>query len=885
MKCGWLLLWLGCLLGSGGISATAFAASEKQAFDSASEAFRIEVWDRAEFEFGEFIKDFPQSEKLSQALLLQAEAMYHQKKFSEAAALLQAQFETAGSAQGSFLYWIGNAQLEAKQYPQAAASFGRLARDFPLSTQRLEAAVNEAVAYAQQTNWVEVVTLLKQPDGPFRQAEVSARGSELAARGFLLLAQAQFELKLYPDAEVTLHKIAGSLQGELEWQRLDWLCRTLMARNNLEAAATESAQLVAVAEGLPQRERLARSVARRADLLERLQRNDEAISTWARNLTNTPAAWERQALSQIVGLELRQNKIGAAAQRLEAYLAQTTNAPAADVAWLTLGELYLKQQVGRLPSGETNEVQIDRLSLATNCFQKVLQEFPQSSYAGRARLNLGWVYWVQSNYTASATAFAAAAEQLPVSEDLAVAKLKWADALYQLKDFAGARTNYESVLELLPQWPALDAALRPLASYQALRAGLATPGATVALSTAEAAMRGILEANPASELAANSVLLVAQAYLDAHDTTEAQRICEEFVRRYPQSELRPEVELMIAKMREAIGDWAAVLQDYQKWLEQFPTNRLRPQVEFQMALATARSGAETNALTLFTNFVAQFPGNALAPRAQWWIADFYFGRGAYSEAEIQYKQLFQNWKNSSLTYEAHLMAGRAALPRSLPDALEHFSNIMSDTNCPVALRVQALFAYGGVAMKMVPSVTNKFERLEQARQAFQAVITEYPTNELVAQAWGEVGNCSLQLAAAEPANYLTASNAYQQALTIPSANVATRSQALNGLATVLEKQAALQTDGTLTTNLLRQARNYDLDVYWDKQLAAGETADPYWKKRAGMEAARLSESLGDWPVALGLYRDMARLNLWPSDQLEKKIANLSQLVAETTKAN
>lgn len=879
MKCWWLWLLLGGLLGCGGGPTAAFAVSEKQAFESASEAFRIEIWDRAEFEFAEFIKDFPESEKLPQALLLQAQALYHQQKYAAVVALLHSRFDAAGAAQDQFLYWIGSAQLAAKQYPQAAETFGRLAREFPASPKRLEAAVNEAEACARQTNWSKVVALLKQADGPFRQAEVGARGSELAARGFLLQAEAQFELQLWPDAEVTLHKIDGALRGGLEWRRLELLCRTLMARENWTAAVAESGKLVAVAEGLPRREQLARSLAMHASLLERLHRTDEAIAAWERNLTNTPAVWQRQALRQIVGLELAEHKIGAATRRLETYLAQTTNAPAADVAWLTLGELYLKQQVGRLPDGGTNEVQGDRLGLATNCFQKVLRDFPQTEYAGRAHLDMGWVYWLQSNYVASAAAFAAAAEGLSGSADLVIARFKWGDALYQLRDFAGAQTNYAAVLALLPKWPALDAALRPLASYQALRASLATPGTTVPLATAEAALRVMLDASPTNELSAQSVLLVTQAYLDAHETAEAQRICEEFVRRFPQSELRPEADLLLARMREAAGDWSAVLQDYQQWLEQFPTNRLRPQVEFQLALATARSGAETNALALFTNFVAQFPGHALAPRAQWWVADYYFRRGEYTEAEIQYKQLYQNWKNSALTYEAHMMAGRAALPRSLPDALEHFSNIMGDTNCPRPLRVEALFAYGGVAMRMAPSVTNKFERLEQARQAFQAIITEYPTNALVAQAWGEVGNCSLQLAVAEPANYVTASNAYHQALTSPSANVATRSQALNGLATVLEKQAALQTDGTQATNLLRQARNFDLDVYWDKPLVAGEAPDPYWKKRAGMEAARLSEQLGDWPAALSLYRDMARLNIWPVDQLEKKIANLNQQTA------
>lgn len=877
-----LMLLLLLALAGGRAEAALFGGSEKKAYDSAAEAFRIGIWDRAELELSEFIKDYPKSEKLTQALLLQAEAMFQQKKYAETVALLQAQLGTAGVSQDLFLYWIGSAQLAGGKYAEAATTFGRLAREFPASAKRLEAAVNEAAAYGKQGDWAKVVALLKQVDGPFRQLELNNRGSEMAARGYLLQAQGQLELKLYPDAEATLKKIAGNLSGELEWQRLDLLCRTLVARDKIEEAATESAGLITVAEGLRKNDWVATSVMFRADLLERLQRFDEAIVTLQRNLTNAPIARQRQALTRIVGLEIRQGHVAAATQRLDAYLAQNTNAPAADVAWLTLGELHLKQHVGRLQPAVTNEITLNHLSLATNCFWKVVKNFPGNAYVGKAQLDLGWCYWVESNYVESATAFEAATKRLPVSEDLAVAKFKLADAQFQQGNFPAALTNYAGVLTLITNWPALDTALRPAASYQVLRATLAQSGGDTNLATAEAAMRGILATTPASIEAANSVLLVAQAYMDAQQTAAARRLCEEFVQRYPQSELRPEVELLIAKMREEDGDWKLVLQSYDAWVVQFPTNRLRAQVEFQRALATARSGAETNALKLFTNFVTQFATNALAPRAQWWVADFYFGRGAYTEAEIQYKQLFQNWKLSPLAYEARMMAGRAALPRSLPDALEHFNSFMSDTNCPVPLRVQALFAYGGVAMRMVPTVTNKLERLEQARQSFNVIVTEYPTNELVAQAWGEIGNCSLQLAVTDAANYLTASNAYHRAASVTSAGAATRSQALNGLATVLEKQAALQAGAITATNLLRQARDYDLDIYWDRHLAEGEVPDAYWKRRAGMDAARLSEALGEWNQALGLYRDMGRLNIWPAEQLKKKIDDAAekQLAAE-----
>ena len=131
------------------------------------------------------------------------------------------------------------------------------------------------------------------------------------------------------------------------------------------------------------------------------------------------------------------------------------------------------------------------------------------------------------------------------------------------------------------------------------------------------------------------------------------------------------------------------------WLKDFPTNALRPQADYALARANYQAGNETNAFVLFTNFVAQFPTNELAPLAQWWVADHYFRLGGtnYVDAERNYQMLYQNtnWQGSplvytNLAYQARLMAGRAAMGRQgYKDAIDHFTSLTSDTNCPLDL--------------------------------------------------------------------------------------------------------------------------------------------------------------------------------------------------------
>ena len=103
----------------------ALFGGEKRDFELASESFRLQMWARAEKGFATFIKDHPKSEKLTDALLLQAEAMFRQKKFSETVTLLSARSADAGKASDQFLYWTAEAQFQNGNHREAATTFSK----------------------------------------------------------------------------------------------------------------------------------------------------------------------------------------------------------------------------------------------------------------------------------------------------------------------------------------------------------------------------------------------------------------------------------------------------------------------------------------------------------------------------------------------------------------------------------------------------------------------------------------------------------------------------------------------------------------------------------------------------------------------------------------
>ena len=141
----------------------------------------------------------------------------------------------------------------------------------------------------------------------------------------------------------------------------------------------------------------------------------------------------------------------------------------------------------------------------------------------------------------------------------------------------------------------------------------------------------------------------------------------------------------------------------------------------------------------------------------------------------------------------------------------------------------------------------------------------YPTNELGALAWGEIGDCALQLAAYDPAT-----NAYAQVIASPFANISARSQAQIGFGLVLEKRAA-QVEGGDQTALLQLALQNYLDVLYGKNLHDGEMPDSFWVKKAGLQAAGVAEASGEWAQAVAVYRRLEELLPPLRESLENKI--------------
>lgn len=870
----WLLiLALWWPAGGRGFAAT---AREDRAYAAAVSAFQDSLWSRAETAFDKFVQKYPDSSRVAEAVLLQAEAQFKQGKLTNAIALLTARKAGAGNLADQYIYWMGEAQFQSGNLSAAAETFISLTRDFPASLLRLRAVVEAAAAWAQLEEWPQLSALLEQTNGVFQGAWRLEPANELVIRGSLLLAQAKFAQKDYAGATTVLNSLnSPALEPGLDWQRAYLLYQVKLAAGDANAALAAATNLVQIAQSEKNDVLQAEGVALRARVLEQLGQKSGAIAACQEILTlNTPVERVRQAILKMAELAIAQNQFSNAAQSLEKFLAQFPGSPATDVALLTLGELQLKDYLAQLaPTNQLPEA-TNLLSAAQLRFDQFLRVFTNSPLTGKAYLDRGWCLWLAGKTNAPETldAFRAAATNLPPSEDLAMARFKMGDALFAQKDYTNALKNYRRVVEDFTDFPAVTQKLGDRALYQMLRASLELKD----LAGASNALARILALYPASKLADSSLLLVGEGLAEARQHAAARALFQKFEELFPNSPLRSQVELAIARTYEQELDWPAAISQYERWRSDFPTDALRFQADYALAMANFQVGNETNAFRLFTNFVVQFPTNDLAPLAQLWVADYFFRLGGtnYMDAERNYKILYQNtnWQGSPLVYQARMMAGRAAMGlSSYKDAIEHFTSLTSDTNCPPTLNAQALFAYGSALMQLESTTNNPLANFQLATNVFNQLCQLYPTNEPGVLAWSEIGDCDLQLT-----NYDGATNAYARVFNSPHANLSARCRAQIGFGLALEKKAALAT-GTNQTALLQLALDKYLDVFDSNvgtNLRGNEVADLFWVKKAGLQALPLMEALGlaDAERLNAFFDHLERLLPQLKDSLEKKRA-------------
>jgi len=163
----------------------AATGAETKLFNDASMSFNDKNFERAEREFGEFVTVYTNSPLLPDALLHQAVARLRLKDYDGAAQLLNSHLTSAGKLVDQYYFWLGKiymAEGKPAKYQQAIDWFAKVQKDYPASTNALEAAVEQAAALTKLGQSKQVIELLQQTNRLFQSAVRTNQPNELLTR-------------------------------------------------------------------------------------------------------------------------------------------------------------------------------------------------------------------------------------------------------------------------------------------------------------------------------------------------------------------------------------------------------------------------------------------------------------------------------------------------------------------------------------------------------------------------------------------------------------------------------------------------------------------------------------------------------------------------------
>lgn len=859
--------------------------AEDIAFKAAAQEFNVGLFEKAAQDFAEFAKRFPNSERVPEVLLCQAQAQLKLKQYEIVIKGLEANLPRAGKIADKYRLLMADAYYQRGDFPKAAATYAQVLKDYPDSFLRANASYSEALCWYRMNDLTNTLARLEPDNSAFHKVALTQTNDEYVLRGYLLLAETFLHQNDFKKAEETLHIIVAREQApEIAWQRQYLMARILLAGNRAGEAVPGLTNLTAAATATGDRGNQANTIVLEGKILQAANQLTNAIQLYEQQRANLPADQQKAVLRQLIEWHTQMGNLGPAIVNLELFASQFPQDPALDEIRLSLGEMRINQYQTFVPGSLTNATEIAAaratiLNQAQTNLDSLLSTFPKSPLIGQAQLFRGWCLWEAGKFPESRDAYKDAAEKLPLSTNQMNARFQYAQALYKLADGTNAfayRTNaIANYWMVADQYGAFTNAsfLCEQALYQIVRASEHLGDAV----TAGRALDRLLKQFPQSPVGDRCLLLVGQILDRQEHTAEARNRYADLLKLYPNSELAPEAKLAMAHSFMRESNWNEAKNKFDGWVTQYTNHPKIADVEFDRAWCYGQAANETNAYQLFTNFMARFPLHPRAQMAQFWVGNYFLSQGKYQEAEENYQLLYHNTnfppagviKNQARYYAAQAAYKRQAYSQASNYLASLIKNLQDANTLPDLLSLSYILYGDTLRADAASDKTNSVARFVEAIKAYKKI----PDGSAYApQALGLIADCYFQIG-----NYAEAMTNYASVMGAPGADIHVRSQAKVGVALMCEKLAATPGRSPAEQKALsKQALDHYLDIVYGKNLLPGEKPSAHWVSRAGLDAGRMLGEQGLWTETVSHYKYLLNdlIKILPpnsKDLLEKKL--------------
>lgn len=819
-------------------------------YQAAVRAFEDKNWTTAANWLGRYLNENPEIARRPKVLLMNAQALFMQKKYRECYNLLSNSLGQAEARSDEFNFWMAECRLRLGNNQAAAELFSQSKKTHKLPSRRAEACISESIVQSNMKHWHQAVEVLSNNGGPFKAYAKSNPKSELSRIGNFVLADAMLNIKgMENDAFSIIMSNVNVGQPSLLQERYKILKAYVLSRGTNDSDHQEAIKIIDTQLSKISNPLRSELLKIRAKIHTKKGNFLEAHKSWSELIHDkaTSSSHRRNAILNKLLLGVAEGS----GQNVD--LLGSTNGfnnllleYDSPIVQYTLGELFLRQQSEIDVSLKSGHLNTNALIHAAACFEKVRK----SQFDSLACEGLGWVGWLRNSFKLSAENFLLAAGS---PRQRQAYRIKAAEAMVLDGNHVDAIKHCQESLSASPAVCTDRTRLLMVYAISNLNAG--------AIADAIKLAEDVLEEFISPLHRARAQLLLSRAHDDVGNRKRADAILKELNAGTEATSLKAVADLESVRPLLQEGEWGKAIQQYSKWIadhNQTAKPELIARVEFDLAWLFVRHNEHDKAKVAFKKYIDKYQLRPDAAHAQMWIADHYFNRGDVvnlANAERAYQKIYSKFTNanSELKYRAKIMAGHSANGLNKADnARTYFMLILNDKNCPAEYKSEAAFGLGNAAIRDIKLQKDRFDAAI-AELNKVASISGNAADLLNLEARCRIGDCHLQMAAVDNRRYEKALSEYRTVRDISAKldnDPPVRFRAILGMAEVLRHRKPDPDP--------KQALELYNEVFYGAGISENKM-DQFWAKHSGLAVGRLHQELGQHQNAISTYQRLSKL--------------------------
>jgi outer membrane protein assembly factor BamD (BamD/ComL family) len=269
----------------------------------------------------------------------------------------------------------------------------------------------------------------------------------------------------------------------------------------------------------------------------------------------------------------------------------------------------------------------------------------------------------------------------------------------------------------------------------------------------------------------------------------------------------------------------------------------------------AAGGDESRVIALAKQFLERHIESPFAPEVRMKLAELYYRREDFANAQTQFEIIAQHNPNDSLAEKALFFAGESAMSsmgeHTLDRALVLFDQV-----------VQKKGAMRWAARNEQAVIERKLGKPNDALTLYDEVLKSDAGASEKREALCGKGDIFFEAGTTDPASYQRAIEAYDQLAADKEGSIHWRNQALFKKGLCLEKKG--DRAGALATF-------YKL---LEEESRSGERRELFWYYKAGFNAARLLEEDSKWESAVAIYDKLVAAGGSRSEEAKTRLNNI-----------